>query len=277
MLQQGFQNAAGRPGFSRDMSDADLSTHMKHVGSTGGLLVNFAYVKVRIKSRGADTNGQVQTRLTVTKQPKGDRSTVAPRFITEDQAAQQFPREWDLFKKYDDVPTTGTPLSELPGISMSQIGLLVLNGLRSIEDLIEVSEDLIGQLGLDAVKAQKTAKSWWARKQDAAEDINAADVEARFQIQIDTMAKSAEAMEERNRQLEAQVAALQSIQASSAGATVQTVQTQTPAPAVEVNAGENLEYDISKMPDPMSEGPDVADGLDDDLTGFDDDPLGLAE
>lgn len=269
-MQQIFQpqNRAtpGRTGFSRDMTDADLSTHLRSVSATGGLLVNFFHTKVRIKSRDAAQNGEIQTRLCVSKQPKGDRSTVAVRFITEEQAERQFPHEYGLFKQYAEVPTQGTPLDELPGISMSQIGLLVLNGLRSIEDLLDISEDQIAQLGLDAIKAQKTAKAWAAKRAGNAETINAADIEARLMLQLETIQKSNEAMAERNRQLEAQVAALQAAGGGGGGNTPSVTEPQ------EIGGEPDLEYDLSKMPDPFSEGPATSDGGD-DIADSDFDPL----
>jgi hypothetical protein len=264
---QGFQgNLSGvRSGFSRDLTDADLSTHLQSVTAKGGINVNFFYKKVRIKSRNAETNGTIQTRLCISKQPKGDRSTVAVRFITEEQAQRDWPREFSLFKQYEEVPTTGTPLDELPGISMSQIGLLVLNGLRSIEDLIEVSEDQIAQLGLDAIKAQKTAKAWDEKRKGSAEEISAADIEARFQMQVDAMNKQLEAITARNKELEAQL----KFQASVAGGNAAAQNVTEP---VAVDTGEELEYDVENMPDPWSEGPATTDGAD-DLGAKDPDPL----
>lgn len=265
MQAQGFQS--GRPGFSRDMTDADLSSHLKSVTSAGGLHINFFYKKVKVKSRDAAVNGQVETRLCVSKQPKGDRSTVSVRFITEERAQRDFPVEFALFKQYEEIPTTGTPLEELPGISMSQIGMLVLNGLRSVEDLIEVSEDQIGQLGLDAIKARKTAISWTNRRNDMAEEIDAADIEARYSIQSETLKGKLSVAEERIKQLEAQNEALQ--MARGAGVAANTPAANEP---MGVNGEEDLEYDLSNMPDPMSEGPATTDG-DDDLGNRDPDPL----
>ena len=250
---------AGRTGFARDLTDNDFSTVMNSVTAKGGIYVNFFYVKVRQKSRNAATNGQFDTRLCISKQPKGDRSTVAVRFITEEAAAREWPREFALFKQYEEVPTMGTPLSELPGISMSQIGILTINGLRSIEDLCEVSEDQIGQLGLDAVRARKTAVAWMERRQGSAEMISAADVEARFGLELETMKKQMAEMAERNKALEAQNAALQSVH----GRQPATDHVAGATDAVGVDGREDLEYDVSKMPDPMSEGPDTSDGADD--------------
>lgn len=267
-----MQNFQGATRFSRDMTDADLSTHLQSVTARGGIHVNFKYVKVRGKSRDAALNGTIQTRLIIEKQPKGDRSTVATRFISEDRAQREFPREYAMFKQYEEVPTSGTPLEELPGISRSQIGLLVLNGLRSIEDLLEISEDQVGQLGLDAIKAQKTAKAWADRREGASEEINAADIQARFEMQVKSMNAQMEKMAEANRMLESQVTALSARQGQgNNGATAPVADGTSGAMAVE--GSEDLAYDVSEMPDPWSEGPATTDGAD-DLGMNDPDPLG---
>lgn len=255
-------------GFASDLTDKHLPNVMNSVTAQGGIYVNFFYVKVRIKARDASTNGQFQDRLCISKQPKGDRLTIACRFITEERAAREWPREFQMFKQYEEVPTTGTPLKELPGISMSQIGLLTLNGLRSIEDLCGISEDLVGQMGLDAIRAHKTAKAWFSKREENAENIALADLEARMKIQLDTLEKNNEAMAERNRQLEAQVQALQTARGAPPA--------ETADQAVAVEAKEDLEYDIDKMPDPFSEGPGSSDG-DDDLNATDIDPLADSE
>lgn len=268
-MQQGFIGTNLHPNrFSRDLTDADLSSHLQSVRSSGGVHVNFFYTKVRAKTRDASRNGQVSTRLCISKQPKGDRSTVSVRFISEERAKRDHPREFDLFKKYEEVPTEGTPLSDLPGISVSQIGLLTINGLRSVEDLCEVSEDQVAQLGLDVIRAKKTATAWMAKRDSESETISAADIEARYSLQLDAMSKQFKAMEEHNRQLQAQVSALQSVRSTAAPESAG--QTQVGVAGVDVDG--DLEYDMAAMPDPFSEGPATTDG-DDDLGATDPDPL----
>jgi hypothetical protein len=253
--------------FSRDMTDADLSTHMQSVTAKGGVHVQFQHVKVKLTTTDPAKAGQTVTRLSILKQPKGDRSTVAARFISEDRARQEYPREFAAFTESAEAPTTGTPLSELPGLSASQIGMLVLNGLRSVEDLCEVSEDQMGQLGLDAIRAQKIAKAWMGKAEGASEAIAVADLEAKFKLQNDAMQRQFDAMTERNKQLEAQVAGFQMAQGGGQAAVTVT------EPTAQVNQeSDDLEYDIANMPDAFSEGPETAGG-NDDLGGTDPDPL----
>lgn len=273
-LQNQQMGASLRGGaFSRDLTDMDLSTHMAPVKASGGLIVNFFYKKVQCKARNAETNGKIENRLCVSKQPKGDRSTVAVRYISEEQAQAQFPREFAMFKQYEQVPTDGTPLDELPGITLSQVAMLVINGIRSVEDLVEISEDQLNGLGREVIKARTIAVEWVAKKQGAASTIDNADDLAKLQIENQTFAERLRVLEESNRTLAAQNEALKNM-----GGAPQTVaqmpgQATADGNAMPVESQEDdLPTELSEMDDPLAQGPDFADG-NDDLGGSDPDPL----
>jgi hypothetical protein len=264
--------------YSRDLSDANLSSHMAPVAGSGGLLVNFFYVRVKTRNRDAEHNGKMETRLCVSKQPRGDRSTVAMNFISEKQAETLFPAEFSMFKDMGEVMTTGTPLHELPGISMSQIGMLAINGLRSVEDLVDLSDDVVAQMGLDATKAKKVAQLWLQRRDAETETIDQADLEARMDVerknykdQNDKMAATIKALEMQIEAMNKAGAAAMTAQSAMPSNAVQSESTVQPA-AMEVQSGEDLPYDLSEMDDPMQEGPDVATGMD-DLSSNEVDPL----
>lgn len=262
------QMIMNNPNVSRDMTDADLSTHLGPVASrgAGGLHVQFFYARVRIENRDSEYNGQNQTRLCVAKQPVGDRYSIAIRYITEEQAKREFPVEFDKFKRFEEVPTSGTPLHELPGASQSQIGLLTLNGIRSIEDLASLSDDQANQIGYDAAMAYRLAKAWVARRDDAAESIKAAEVEAKAAFEREAMQKRLDSFEQANKALSAQVEALTRM----AGSAAQPVEMAAARPAQPV---EDLEYDVEKMPDPFADSGMVASGNDDLDLDQDPDPL----
>lgn len=246
---------------SHDLTNADLSAHLGLVASrpAGGLNVQFFYARVKTRSRNAMTNGQFQTRLCVAKQPKGDRFTVATRYITDERAQKEFPREYAAFKQFEDAPSNGTPLHELPGLSQSQIALLVLNGLRSVEDLADLSDDQAAQIGYEVTTAQKLARKWLSSKEGAAELIAASQMQAKHELEREALLKRLAAMEESNRALQAQVAAMA------------TMKTGAPA-APEVRAIEvkDLPYDLRDMPLDMDSQAFVSGN--DDLLG-DIDPL----
>ena len=167
---------------SSNMTSADLSSHLGPV-SGGHLYVQFSYERVRLSNDGP-TNGQFETRLCVEISPKGDRLTTARRYISEEDAAREFPYEYANFSEYESVPTSGTPLFELPGISQSQIALLTLHNLRSIEDVAKCPPELINFMGMDVIQAATTARKWMQSKSENAPMIEAATKEAELDAKL---------------------------------------------------------------------------------------------
>jgi hypothetical protein len=175
-----MQNGSG---VAPNLSGTDLSSVFGgEVQSSGGLMVQFFYHRVRIGGKQTST-GKFETRLAVALKPRGDMLTLAVRPITEEEAQRQFPGEWQQFKMYMDTPTRGTPLYELPGATQSMIAILVLGGIRSIEDLVNLPADVCSQMGMDATHAQNLAKVWIQRKNGAADDIGMAERLAALEIQ----------------------------------------------------------------------------------------------
>lgn len=193
---------------SPNLTDRDLSTMgtvAERVASSGGMNIGFYYERVKIKSRMATLNGKYETRLFVAMQPKGDKYSVAKEPISEVLAQQLFPAEYARFKNYQDAPTHGTPLLELPGISQSQIAILNLNGIRSIEDLVGLSPDIVAQVGMEASTAHKIALKWHQKRTGSSDDIAMAgklsEVEAQNRQYQDTL----KAMEARMAVMSAQL------------------------------------------------------------------------
>lgn len=201
-----------------NLTDRDLSSHLGPVAGTGGLNVQFFYVRTRVESANPERNGMYRTRLCVAKMPKGDRLTIAVRFITEEQAMQQFPREFSMFKQYQDVPTQGTPLHELPGITQSQIGVLVIHNLRCIEDVAACDDALINQMGYDARQAKKLAVRWIENLKGNADLIDTAKTDAARDAELERMRKSQAELERRNIELEAKLQAFMSLQGQAPAA-----------------------------------------------------------
>lgn len=207
-----------------NLTDRDLSSHLGPVAGTGGLNVQFFYVRTRVESANPERNGMYRTRLCVAKMPKGDRLTIAVRFITEEQAMQQFPREFSMFKQYQDVPTQGTPLHELPGITQSQIGVLVIHNLRCIEDVAACDDALISQMGYDARQAKKLAVRWIENLKGNADLIDTAKTDAARDAELERLRKSQAELERRNIELEAKLQAFMSLQGQAPAASTGAMQ-----------------------------------------------------
>lgn len=259
--QQSVQPQAAR--FSRDLTSMDLSDDLGPVQSKGGYYVQFFYVRVRIETADATLNGTFQTRLCIAKAPIGDRLTVSTREIDELTASREHPREFAAFKQYEDVPTNGTPLHELPGVSQSQIAILVLNNLRSIEDVANLQPEQITGMGMDALQAHKLAKRWLDAKVGAVDLIGAAERDAQTSAEMADLKRRAEASEKQNAMLQAQVQALMQMSGNANAATM---------------AGQPVAVEGEKLPDivetPLFEGGMVS-GNDDLNAAEDPDPIGI--
>lgn len=245
-----------------NLSDRDFSGHMAAVSSKGGLNVGFFYARVQLKTRRAQFNGQFETRLFVAMQPKGDRFTIAKEPITERDASTRFPAEFAAFRNYQDTPSRGTPLMELPGISQSQIALLAVNGIRSIEDLVGLSPDVVAQVGMEASTAFKIAQRWVSKKTDAGDDVEMAGQVAALEIENRTQKDTIRDMEAQMKALQAQVDAMARIGATGIAA--------SSGPAAHIAPGTDEPF---AMPDTsFGDGGPMATGNDDLLTN-DPDPL----
>ena len=245
-----MQQASGNPAISRNLTDSDLSSHLGPVAGSGGLHVQFFYSKVRIASTNPALNGKWSTRLCVAKIPRGDRLTIACRYISEDEAMRQFPREFAMFKQYDAVPTSGTPLHDLPGISQSQIAYLTIHNLRSIEDLLSMQPEQINGMGMEVVQAYAVAKRWMATKTDAGAMLSAAQTDATMSVENQAMREKLAAIERRNAELEAQVSVLNRLAPQQGAAQPAAMLTGDVAP-YQVQAARDPDP-VDDLPDPMT-------------------------
>lgn len=194
------QAPAFRPGSGLDYTGADLSSHLQPVAGRGQVLVTFEYGRVAIQARAPGQKNRMETRLMVRLKPMGDRYTEAIETISEDDAMRLYPTEFSHFKNYQSAPTRGTPLSELPGISQSMIGLCIINGLRSVEDLASITDDIAAQAGLDVSTAHRIAAQWIARRDKNAKMIEGAE-------QVSRLHEENQALKDRLSALEVQVKA----------------------------------------------------------------------
>lgn len=229
-----------------------------------GLIVQFYYEKVRVESKSDPSqNGRIITRLCVAKAIRGDRRTVSNRVIgdtadpeTERRAARMFPREFAAFQNNEEIPTDGTALHELPGMTQSMISMLVLNGIRSVEDLLELDDTILTTVHFDAIHAKRLAERWMAAKKDNASLLSAAEVEAKMAAALDDANRRNTEQAEALKRLTAQVEALTRAQAGAGGgAAAAPGSTGQQAAAIPVDVDEDLPPPSGI--DPFMDGPAV--------------------
>lgn len=199
----------------RDMTSADLSRDPYMAQAQGnGLRVTFEWDLVKIESADPDLDGKTERRLVIVKKPLGDKYTEVKHQIDRDVAARLFPKEWAMFATYEDVPTSGTPLADLPGITQSEVAIMQVWGLRSIEDLCELSEDQCAQVGREASRLKKLATAWLEKKNGNTDTISLAARLASLEAALAASAERSASMERRNIELEGAIKAMRGGEAS---------------------------------------------------------------
>lgn len=76
----------------------------------------------------------------------GDRNSVAWERVQEHHKLR-WPRQYEEFKAGKVAATSGTPLAQWPGLSMSQIAEMAALHIRSVEDLAGLTDNRLDRLG----------------------------------------------------------------------------------------------------------------------------------
>lgn len=191
---------------NEDVTTTDLpGAGDSSVSARGGMIVRFEYVQV-------DVNGKHESRLVVKQQPRGDRSTVSHRYISEEQAKKMFPLEYQRFTEARGTTAAGgIPLSEIPGITMSQIGRLMVHGIDNVEELLCTEAHALGDIGRDAVTAHNVAKTWASNRDLAKVDIERAESVAELTETRDSLMAQLKAAKEAQHKAEMKLEVYQSI------------------------------------------------------------------
>jgi hypothetical protein len=251
---------------TRDLTGADLSTHLAPVSAKGSVHVGFFWAQVRLKTKNPDKHGLIETRLCLAKQPVGDRLTRSHAFISKEDAARHYPEQYAHFTNFETGPMNGTPLMELPGVSRSEINLMEMHAIYCVEDLLALGNDRAQQLGMDAARIYRVADKWMQTKEGSSDIVLAAENEAKMHATLDSLQKQLEAAQARAMQAEAEAKALRTLTPAQAQQTV-TVPVHPAADAVGFESVDTIDEN-----DGFLAGGDMATG-NDDLAGGDPDPL----
>lgn len=83
------------------------------------------------------------------------------------QDKQRFPRHYAAFQQRKEMPLEGTPLGEWPLMSRSQVEELSFHNVKTVEQLIQMSDGLASQfMGMNGLKQK--AKMWLEQSEDTA-------------------------------------------------------------------------------------------------------------
>lgn len=116
---------------------------------------------------------------------KGNVSTDTSILKVSNEHIAKFPAEYQQFKtNAPDVEIAGTPLMDLPGMIPEKMRHYKLNGIRTAEELANISDAVCSNVGMGALTDRTIARNHLAAKQfevmQAAQAAQAASVNAKL-------------------------------------------------------------------------------------------------
>lgn len=107
----------------------------------------------------------------------------------------EYPLEWsnffraqfDEWKKGNELPREGTPVKTWAMITQEQSRRLIAVGYTTVEDLAQVPDSALGQIGLDGRYLRDLARGWIQEAED--KGVNARRI-AEQQVQIDELERA---------------------------------------------------------------------------------------
>lgn len=97
---------------------------------------------------------------------------------------------YDAWKAGNELPETGTPLAAWSGVSQDQAGILRKCGIRTIEDMRDAGDALIGSIPLPGARdLKRMAGEWLAGKGQADMMARVADLEAQNAAMVEMLAE----------------------------------------------------------------------------------------
>lgn len=97
----------------------------------------------------------------------GDSTNIIER-LSNEQDRQDFPRQYDRFKKGQTAVIDGTPLNMWPVVNKSQVKECEYHEIRSVEQLGQASDTVCNRMGMGYVELRNKARAWLAAAQDSA-------------------------------------------------------------------------------------------------------------
>lgn len=80
----------------------------------------------------------------------------------KDEHRMRWPAQYEAFKRGQEQPLHGTPLEQWPALSASQVAELKALKVMSVEDLANLNESFLANIGMGARELQTKAKAFLA-------------------------------------------------------------------------------------------------------------------
>lgn len=95
----------------------------------------------------------------------GDNLTKIKRPVKEADK-ERWPRHWEAFQKKQEPPVDGFPLSEWPACTLTDRNALASFGVKSVEQLAELSENALQRFPPNTLSLKQKARLWLTHRTD---------------------------------------------------------------------------------------------------------------
>lgn len=106
----------------------------------------------------------------IEKRVPGDRGNVVHRPITAEDR-KEFAVQYEAWKKGLADPTAGSPLKEWPLLTRSQVEVFALNGVKTVEQLAEMSDGNTQMMGAGVLALRSKARDWLEKAKAGSLDL----------------------------------------------------------------------------------------------------------
>ena len=180
-------------------TDTEYLTLAQGKSDDASCIAKFFLKPVLLGKKSIDAGRQIfEDREYVEIMVKGQDKQVFTREAKEEDKIR-FPNAYMAFKLGKEVPVTGTPIGNLPGIEPSRVEMLKLLGIRTIEDMAGLGEEGLNRVGMGARDLQAKCKAYIAKTSDEVITLKA---------QLDEQTQLNAAMREQIDKMQEQITAL---------------------------------------------------------------------
>lgn len=187
----------------REVADFDASDFERRDAGDKSVYVKFYMRPVQNEAKSAQEGRPIyEEKEYLEIRTPGDQNNVIQRPVS-DLDRQRFRPSYNLFKQGNEEQIVGTPLTEVPWITRSQVEELVHLRIRTLEHLADVNDGLSSKIpGLYGLKEKAKKALGLAKNQAPITELHRRNEE--LQNDLDTLRRTVEEQSEVIRSLKAQ-------------------------------------------------------------------------
>ncbi len=187
-LASDLSKQAGKPAY---IEFSTIAKHLPKRSEEEGRYVAVDVDMVTVRQIGAADSCVFEVKTWLQQLKQDVQSERLPR-----EHADYYAKAYQHWKAGQEIPLEGTPIKGWPVISPAQTALLVSIGIRTVEDLAAINDEVRVRIGMGAIMLKNKAQAWLSQAQDKGPlTIQMAHVQAENEVLKLNLAKLTEQVE----------------------------------------------------------------------------------